>query len=117
MTLTELAAAVDARVLTHPNRMDRIRIDRVSAADKMSDLLAEASDSTLLVSHLSNPHLLRIADLLDVPCICLLDGAEPLEALVQAALEAGKVLMVSPAGMSEICRRLGPLVAPGRTPR
>lgn len=117
MRLSELAAAVNARVLTHPSRLAQIQIDRVSAADKMSDLLADASDRTLLVSHLSNPHLLRIADLLDVPCICLLDDADPQEALVQAAAEAGKVLIVSPSGMRELCQRLAPLVAKGTEPR
>ncbi len=106
MKLSEIAAGIDATVLTHPSRMDGIDIDRVSAADKMSDLLDQASDSTLLVSHLSNPHLLRIADLLDVPCICLLDGEEPHDQLVQAAVDHGKVLMVSPTGMGETCRLL-----------
>jgi hypothetical protein len=107
MILSEVAAGIGARVLTHPSRMEQIQIHRVSAADKMSDLIDEASDSTLLVSHLSNPHLLRIADLLDVPCICLLDDAQPQEHLVLAAQESGKVLMVSPEGMAETCRRLG----------
>jgi hypothetical protein len=86
--------------------MDSIHIDRVSAADKMSDLLDEASDGTLLVSHLSNPHLLRIADLLDVPCICLLEGAQPHAALIQTAHETGKVLMISPSSMAETCNGL-----------
>lgn len=106
MKLSEIAAGIEATVLTHPSRMALIDIDRVSAADKMSDLLDQASESTLLVSHLSNPHLLRIADLLDVPCICLLDGEAPHDLLVQAANDHDKVLMVSPKDMSETCRRL-----------
>ena len=106
MRLSDVAQGIGARVLTHASRLPSIQVERVSAADKLSDLMDQASDATVLVSHLSNPHLAHIADLLDVPCICLLDDAIPGEALVQAAQDTGKVLLVSPTDLQDTCRRL-----------
>jgi hypothetical protein len=107
MRLSDVASSIGAQVLTHLSRAHAVHVDRVCAADKVSDLMDEATDSTMLVSHLSNPHLVRMADLLDVPCICLVGSATPQDLLVQAAIESGKVLLVSRADMPETCRRLG----------
>jgi hypothetical protein len=109
LKLSELAEKIDARIFTYPDLAESIGIERYYAGDRMSELLNEASSYTLLVSNLSNPHLLRVAVLLDAPCICLLNGAEPNLDLVNTALENGKVLMVSPTDMAETCHRLSSL--------
>jgi hypothetical protein len=106
MRLSDLALCIGARVLTNEGRAAGIDIDHVFAANKMSDLLDRATGSTLLVSSLSTPHLVRVADLLDVPCICLANGATPSDGFVQAAQDGGKVLLCSTQELAEICRRL-----------
>ena len=69
----------------------------------MSDLLHEASQRTLLVTKLANLQMLRVAELIDVPGICFVDGADPSAAIVELAQQNGTLLMVSPLGIFETC--------------
>ncbi|MBN2307750.1 MAG: hypothetical protein JXR94_02195 [Candidatus Hydrogenedentes bacterium] len=81
-------------------------IERVYAGDRMSDLLHEVDDHTLLVTNLAHRVLIRPIELVDVAGICLLNGATADPELVAAAAEHGAVVMVSPDGMYETCGRL-----------
>ena len=107
ITLKALAGKIGAAILSHPDKAGAIEIHRVFAGNRMSELLLFATDGTLLVSNLANKHLVRVATLLEAPGICLCEGVKPDEALIRAATESGKVLLVSPADMAETCRRLG----------
>lgn len=81
-------------------------IDSVFAGDKVSDLLNAATHSTLIVTNLNGLQLMRLAELMDVPAICLLNGVEPDGEIIQAAREQGTALLISPAGMFETCGRI-----------
>ncbi len=106
MRLNDLARCLGARILTHENRAATIQVSRAFAANRMSDLLAGADSSTLLISSLSNPHLLRALELLDVPCLCLASDAHPTDAFVAAARDHDKVVLLSPDTLAETCRRV-----------
>ena len=105
MKLNELAEKIEAKVV-RPGRSNGIEITQIYAGDKMSDLLYEASDTTLLVTNLVNTQLARIAELMDVPGICLLNDTAPEPELVISADERGTAIIVSAAGMFETCGRL-----------
>ena len=105
MKLIELAEKIGARVVQH-GKSTGIEIKRVYAGDKMSDLLNEASDTTLLVTNLANTQMVRIAELMDVPGICLLNDVVPGTEPVNSSLEHGTAIIVSAAGMFETCGRL-----------
>jgi hypothetical protein len=105
MRLDELARRIDARVLV-PGRGPEAEITRFYAGNRMSDLLAQATDSTLLVTGLSNAQLLCVAELMDAPGICLVDGGEPAAELLEAAARTDTALLVASAAMTEVCRRL-----------
>jgi hypothetical protein len=47
--------------------------------------------------------MLRVAELMDVPGICFVNGIEPDAEMVKLARENGTLLMVSPAGVFETC--------------
>ena len=100
-----LAERIGAKVL-RGSASGPVEIQRVYAGDRMSDLLNQVSDTTLLVTNLSNSAIIRIVELMDVPGICLLNGVKPETGLLDAAEEHGTVLMVSPDGMFETCGRL-----------
>ena len=104
MKVSELAERVGAKLLTPAT--DSVEVVRVYASDRLSDLLNEVTDGTLLVTNLSNSTLVRLIQLMDVASVCLLNGAEPEEPIVAAAQEHGAALMVSPVGMYETCGRL-----------
>ena len=105
MTVQALALTIGASLVL-PGKNPACGIDRIYAGDRMSDLLEQASPSTLLVTRLANPHLFRLAELMDVPAICLVRDAPPEAELLQAAGACGSALLVSAAGMEQTCRLL-----------
>ena len=86
-----------------PGKPDGTEVAKIYAGDRVSDLLNEASDKTLLVSNLASVQMLRVAELMDVPGICFVNGVEPEADVVELAHENGTLLMVSPAGVFETC--------------
>jgi len=105
MDLEDLARRIGARVLVR-GTPERARADRFYAGDRISDLLNHASDRTLLVTNLASLQLVRSADLMDVPGVCVA-GAAPPDAGTLAAAEAhGLFLLLSPYDLFETCGRL-----------
>lgn len=105
MRVIELAEIIDARL--HLGRCSGdSEISRVHASDTMSDLIEHAAADTLLLTTLNNNQLIRVAELMDVPGICLVSGADPLPELLARACAAGTAILVSPTGLEETCRLL-----------
>jgi len=102
MKLEDLALNIGARVVT-PGRAGGTEIAKIYAGDRVSDLLNEASDRTLLVSNLASVQMLRVAELMDVPGICFVNDVEPDADVVDLARGNGTLLLVSPAGVFETC--------------
>lgn len=105
MRLEDLAGHIGARLVT-PGAPGGTEVAKIYAGDRVSDLLNEASDKTLLVSNLASVQMLRVAELMDVPGICFVNGVEPDDEVVALARENGTLLMVSPDGVFETCGRI-----------
>jgi len=99
----ELAERIGARVVTDRAATADREIGRIYAGDRVSDLLDQASDKTLLVTNLMSLQLLRLAELMDVPAICFVNGVAPEPAILGKAAATGTTLMVSPIGVFETC--------------
>ena len=102
MKLEDLAADIGATVVT-PGKPGGTSVARIYAGDRVSDLLNEASDKTLLVTNLASVQMLRVAELMDVPGICFVNGVEPDVEMVELARDNDTLLMVSPQGVFETC--------------
>jgi len=109
MKLDDLALRIGAKVLT-PGPAEA-RITRIYAGDRVSDLLNEASSTTLLVTNLANLQMLRVAELMEVPGICFVEGVEPEREVVELAARNHTMLMVSPVGVFETCGLIYQLLA------
>lgn len=105
MRLVELASFTGLKIVS-PGADPEAEVYRVYAADTMSELIGHASAGTLLLTHLDNAQLARVAELMDAPAICLLDGAAPGRDLLAAAGAAGPAVLVSEAGRAETQRAL-----------
>lgn len=105
MKLDRLAQEIGAQVVAKP-RTGVAGIEQVYAGDRVSDLLNHATSATLLVSNLGGGQLVRLAQLMGVPGLCLVNGMVPDPAVVEWAREHHTLLMVSPAAMFETCGRL-----------
>ena len=98
MKVSELAEKLGARVVTNLDKAGEAAVERFFMSDGISELLNASSETTLLVTSLANPHLARVAELMDVPAVCLVGGLDPDERLLDAAERRGIVLMVSELG-------------------
>jgi hypothetical protein len=102
--LTEIAQTCGFTIVRQDSGAEP-QIARVYAGDRVSDLLNEATPGTLLVTGLGGAQLLRLAELMDVSAICLVNGAS-LAPDAAGAAGQGAVLLVSPVGMFETCGRI-----------
>jgi redox-sensing transcriptional repressor len=102
MKLEDLAHDIGARVIT-PGKHAGTEVAKIYAGDRVSDLLNAASAQTLLVSNLASVQMLRVAELMDVPGICFVNGVEPDSEVVDLARQNGTLLLVSPVGVFETC--------------
>lgn len=105
MKIADLAALAGIEVISTGSNPEN-QVSRVFAADTMSELIANAAPGTLLLTHLDNAQLGRMAELMEVPAICLLDGARPGRELLAAAAVAGAAILVSAGGPAETARIL-----------
>lgn len=105
MKLIDLIQRIGAKSLPPGSSLDA-EIKGIYAGDRISDLLSQGAAETLLVTNLTGAQILRVAELMDVPAICLLNGISPEPELTNTAERNGTVLLVSPFGMFETCGRL-----------
>ncbi len=101
MRLEDLARRIGATVLT-PGP-EGAKITRIYAGDRVSDLLNEASRTTLLVTNLANVQMVRVAELMEVPGVCFVEGVNPDKEIVTLARTNSTMIMVSPVGVFETC--------------
>lgn len=94
LKLKEIAALVDAECLTGECFLE----DEVEAAfgcDLMSDVLAFIKGKTLLLTGLTNPQVIRTAEMLDIHAILFVRGKKPDEEVIRMARENNMVLMTT----------------------
>ena len=112
MNLSELAKTINARFYPCSAQCcPEVRV--VYASNTMSSLIANASRDTLLVTSLNNSQLIRVAELMDAPGLCLAGGVQPSPDLLARARETNAVVMVSPLGLDETRRLLEERLAAG----
>lgn len=105
MRIEDLASVIEARlVVSHAS--DSRDVTRVYGANTMSDLIANAAGDTLLVTKLSTTQLIRVAELMDVPGICLVDSTAPSSELLDHARSAGTALLVASGSLEGTLGRL-----------
>jgi len=75
-------------------------VEKIYAGDRVSDLLNEASDRTLLVTNLMSLQMIRVAELMDVPAICFVKRRRPEPDIVAKATAPAHA-----AGLADRCLR------------
>jgi len=105
MLLSRIAAALGAFV-PPDQRVDDADVVRVVAGDRMSDLVSESDEKTLIVTNLAGPQLASAAAIMDVPGICLLKARRQDAETEAPAGRDRTFVMVSPYDMYQTCGRL-----------
>jgi hypothetical protein len=104
MRVDQVAQEIGARILS-PDAVGS-EVEKAYAGNRISDLLNHTGESTLLVTNLSGAQVLCVADLMNVPAICFLKGADPDPEMAALAAVNGIAILVSPLDMAETCARL-----------
>ena len=101
MKTREIAQSLSAEFLTEDN--PAIDIRSACGSDMMSDVLAFVKDQTVLVTGLTNPHVIRTAEMLDVSCIVFCRGKKPDEEMLEMARERDIVVLSTRHTMYVAC--------------
>lgn len=94
MTIADMVNVLHARVLCGEERL-ATPVYTACCSDLMSDVLAFVNEKTVLITGLTNHHVLRTADMLDLKCLVFARGKVPGEDLLEQAQEQGLVVMTT----------------------
>lgn len=105
MKLQDLISEVDAQVIIGEDKLD-LNIQRAFAADLMSDVLAFATEGSLLLTGLTNAQVVRTAEMVDIAAILFVRGKYPQPEAVELARTSGIPLLTTSYILFETCGRL-----------
>ena len=105
MRLDEIQEILEAELLVGSG-IHEIEIGMACGADLMSDVLAFAKTGALLLTGLTNPQVVRTAEMADVSGICFVRGKSPPKETIDLARRDGLPLLTTRLPMFESCGRL-----------
>ncbi|MGQ9681807.1 MAG: DRTGG domain-containing protein [Anaerolineae bacterium] len=112
MTLDEVIVAIEGRRLTSgPDR--GLVVSTACGADLMSDVLAFTHPGTLLLTGLTNPQVVRTAEVAGIAAVVFVRGKVPPPETVALAEERGIPLLATHHSLYEACGRLFMAGLPG----
>jgi predicted transcriptional regulator len=105
MTLREVLSIIEGKVISKDVDLDQ-EVQMGCGADLMSDVLAFTHEGSLLMSGLTNPQVVRTAEMAGIVAIVFVRGKLPPPETVALAAEKGIPLLASKYTMFETCGRL-----------
>ena len=105
MYLKDIIELVDGTAL-NPNVDMNIKIRGGCGADLMSDVLASSEPKAVLLTGLTNPQVVRTAQIAEFRAIIFVRGKQPQPETLHIATQENIPLITSPFGMFELCGRL-----------
>jgi len=105
MTLEEVREILEAEVVSSSTDL-RTEVRTGCGSDLMSDVLAFIKADSLLLSGLTNPQVVRTAEMVDVKAICFVRGKRPGDDTIGLAESKGIPLLCTQLPMFEACGRL-----------
>ncbi|MGD2103561.1 MAG: DRTGG domain-containing protein [Anaerolineae bacterium] len=105
MKLREVLDIIEGKVISDDVDLDQ-EIQMGCGADLMSDVLAFTHEGTLLMSGLTNPQVVRTAEMAGIKAIVFVRGKLPPPETIALAKEKEVPLLASKYTMFETCGRL-----------
>lgn len=92
MTIADLIPVLHAKVLTGEGRLNK-DVNTACCSDLMSDVLAFVNEKTVLITGLTNPHVMRTANMLELKCLIFVRGKTPTAEMLAQADEQELVVL------------------------
>lgn len=105
MKLGKVLEAIEGKAISKNIDLD-MEVQMGCGADLMSDVLAFTHEGTLLMSGLTNPQVVRTAEMAGIRAIVFVRGKIPPAETVSLAEEKGIPLLASKYTMFETCGRI-----------
>lgn len=105
MKLRDVLEIIEGRVITKNTDLD-MEVYMGCGADLMSDVLAFTHEGTLLMTGLTNPQVIRTAEMAGIQAVVFVRGKVPPPETIALAEEKGIALLASKYTMFETCGRL-----------
>ena len=105
LTLRDIKELLEAEVLIGEDQLD-MEVKTAFVADLMSDVLAFATADSLLITGLTNPQVVRTADVLDIAAIMMGRGKRPSPETFQLAEELNIPILTTKYILFEVAGRL-----------
>ena len=105
MNLLKIIKLADGHPLT-PDLDTNIEISGAYGADLMSDVLAASQPNAVLLTGLTNPQVVRTAQMAEFRAIIFVRGKQPQAETLLLAAQENIPLITSSFGMFELCGRL-----------
>ncbi|HIS98730.1 MAG TPA: hypothetical protein IAA59_00705 [Candidatus Faecaligallichristensenella faecipullorum] len=112
MKLRQIQELLEAELLWGEDLLDE-EIESAFGSDLMSDVLAFVREKTVLLTGLTNAHVLRTADMLDVKCVVFVRGKRPSPEMLEMAKERDIALMATKHTLYVSCGKLYAKGIPG----
>ena len=94
VTIEDMVRVLSARVLRGGDKLDT-PVYTACCSDLMSDVLAFVDEKTVLITGLTNPHVIRTSEMLDLKCLVFVRGKVPTEDILDSAEEQGLVVITT----------------------
>lgn len=105
MKLVEIRDILQAEVLTGDDMLEE-EVEYAFGSDLMSDVLAFVNQRILLLTGLTNPQVIRTAEMLDLLAIVFVRGKRPVREAIELAARKDIILLLTNYTMYEACGRL-----------
>jgi predicted transcriptional regulator len=102
MTIRDMVSILHARVLLGEEKLDT-PVYTACCSDLMSDVLAFVNEKTVLITGLTNPHVVRTSEMLDLKCLVFARGKIPTDDIIARAAEQGLVVLSTKATAFTAC--------------
>lgn len=115
MKIQELLEVLLGKILVENHGLDE-DVPLGGAADLMSDVLAFGSEGMVLMTGLTNPQVVRTAEMAGINVIVFVRGKTPPPETIELARDSGVTVMSTGFTMYEACGRLYAAGLPGLGP-
>ena len=105
VTLEDVKRILEAEFVAGSEFLHR-NVKMACGSDLMSDVLAFVKSDSLLLTGLTNPQVVRTAEMAELGAICFVRGKKPDKRTIKLAETSNIPMLTTPLSMFESCGRL-----------
>mgnify|MGYP002561410526 FL=1 len=105
MKIKDIITILNAQLLTPQADLEQA-VHTACGSDMMSDVLAYVKDQSALITGLTNPQVVRTAEMMDMICIIFVRGKHADDTIVNLAAQRNIAILQTPYSMFTACGML-----------